>query len=444
MMDEKENPYPPPMLPGVDYQAFDEGFEPLVDLEHGILGHCKNFLTALEAALLKAKMIQIPELIVAHLCCYLGATTAVYLANQATPLEPAVIELMKQHADFSFSQFNQYPVNSSVKTQREKQNNVSQLRDNSPGSIVAQTVRLGRVIMDMMERLDSNRDITLTYSRKKQEALFCPQDEFFTFLIPLVNEQHYEWQETLNGKSIHYAINQLVIQIAWLVGYFSHLYHQPPHAGRYLEYGVPCITAYREHTNEFLKVIQAKGQVLTSMQVDSEEALDVDPKIKLLLHEIHALSSKTHADLPPAITPFQKETSIVQAGIEKLLIELMAEGMAVKVVLMSVFYFWFTLDAPLRVDDPAIFDDYSPLEEMGNIIDLVKTTASALPEPTLSSALKSLNAKMQTLKSNLPNPASFDDVPQDTVAYQSNKVNTAIHTLTSHYFKTRLSRGSYR
>lgn len=435
MIDETEKPYPQPMLPNVDYQTFDEDFEPLVDLEHGVLEHCQNFLKKLEHVLLDAKMIQVPELIVAHLCCYLGAITSVYVADKAKQLEPNILELMKQHADFAFTQFNQYPVNSSVNTQSEKQNNLAQLREHGPGSIVAQTVRLGRFIMDMMERLGSNRRLTLKYSHQKQEELFCPQNEFFVFLMPLINEQHHEWQETLDGKSINYAINQLAIQIAWLIGYFSHLDNQTPDAGRYLEYGLPCITLYREHTIEFLQAMRAKGQALTSMQTDSVDDPGVDPEIEFLLHEIHTLSSKTHADLPPAITTFQKKTAIVQAGIEKLLIELMAEGMAVKVVLMSIFYFWFTLDAPLRVEDPAVFDDYSPFDEMGNIIDLVKTTARALPEPKLSSELKMLNEKMQALKTSLPDPASLDEVDQDTVAYQSKKVNTAIHTLTSNYLK---------
>ena len=435
MIDEKEIPYLQPMLPNVDYQTFDESFEPLVNLEHGILEHCQHFLQKLEAVLLDAKMTQIPELIVAHLFCYLGASTTVYLAGKAKQLEPNIIELIKQHADFAFAQFNQYPVNSSANTQREKQHNLAQLREHSPGSIVAQTVRLGQFVMDMMERLSSNRRLTLKYSRQKQEELFCPQNEFFAFLIPLINEQHHKWQETLDGKTINYTINHFAIQIAWLIGYFSHLDNQAPNKGNYLEYGLPCITLYREHTDEFLQAMRAKDQVLTSMQVYSEDESDVNPKIHSLLHEIHALSSKTHADLPPAITKVQKEIAIVQAGIEKLLIELMSEGMAIKVVLMSVFYFWFMLDAPLRVEDPTIFDDYSPFDEMGNIIDLVKTTVRALPEPKLSSELKLLNEKMQALKSNLPDPASLDEVDQATVAYQSNKVNTAIHALTSDYLK---------
>ncbi len=104
------------------------------------------------------------------------------------------------------------------------------------------------------------------------------------------------------------------------------------------------------------------------MQADSEDEPSVDPEIASLLHKIHALSSKAHADLPPAMMQFQKETAIVQTGIEKLLIELMVKGMPFKVIFMSVFYFWFTLDVPLRVEDTAIFYDYLPFDEIGNIM----------------------------------------------------------------------------
>lgn len=337
--------------------------------------------------------------------------------------------ILPRHADFAFLQFTRYPVNASVETQQQKQENLARLRKNSPGSIVPQTLRLGRVIIDMLEHLRVSNTTPLSHSPKKQTELLCPQNDFFDFLLPLVNNQHHEWQETLNGKSIDYAINQLAIQIAWLIGCFSHLDNNPPDTGRYLEYGLPCITLYREHPNEFLNTLRAIGQAPTSTQGDHKDQSSVDADIVSLLHEVHVLSSKTHADLPPAITPFQKETAIVQAGIEKLLIELMAEGMGVKMVVMSVFYFWFTLDAPLCVEDPTVFD------EMDNIIDLVKTPVRALPEPTLSAELQLLNAKMQALKSNLPDLAPLDEGDQNSVAHQRNTVNTAIHTLTSDYLK---------
>jgi len=113
---------------------------------------------------------------------------------------------------------------------------LDRLKEDTPGSIVVQTLRLGRIIMDMMENLSNNR----SNLSKKQEDLICPQNEFFAFLIPLVNEQHEKWQEDLDGVSINHAINQLTIQIGWLVGYFSYL-DRKPNTNSYLKYGLPCI-----------------------------------------------------------------------------------------------------------------------------------------------------------------------------------------------------------
>ncbi len=109
--------------------------------------------------------------------------------------------------------------------------------------------------------------------------------------------------------------------------------------------------------------------------------------------------------------------------------------MEVKIIYMSLFYFWFTLDAPLRGIPVKSLNKLSPFEELGNIVSLIRKTTFELPDPEFSSNLKRLNSKMDRLKSNLRNPEDFDKVPQDQVQYQSARVNTAIHTLTSDYLK---------
>lgn len=191
-----------------------------------------------------------------------------------------------------------------------------------------------------------------------------------------------------------------------------------------------------DHTDKLLQAMLAKGKILTSIQLSRDDEKPIyDTETKLLLNEIQELSQKTYAEIPHAITKFQKETMIVQAGLEKLLIELMLEHMEVKVIYMSLFYFWFTLDAPLRGIPSESLNKLSPFEEIGNIVSLIRKTAFELPDPEFSADLKMLNSKMQSLKSNLPSPEDLDRVPQDLVEHQSAKVNTAIHTLTSDYLK---------
>ncbi len=428
MTKEKNIPYSQPMLSNVDYDELGIGLFSLTDLEYEVIQNCSDFLRKLEEALLGAKMVQIPEMVIVHLCCYLGATATIYNQDKSGDLEPEINKLLRQHAELSLSKFSHYLFNSNVNTQSLLLN---RLKEDTPGSIVAQTLRLGRIIMDMMENLSNSRSSLF----KKQKDLFCPQNEFFAFLIPLVNEQHKKWQEDLDGVSINYAINQLAIQIGWLTGYFSYL-DKKTNTNSYLEYCLPCIPLYMDHTEKLLQAMLAKGKILTSIQLsrDDEKPID-DTETKLLLNEIQELSQKTYAEIPHAITKFQKETMIVQAGLEKLLIELMLEHMEVKVIYMSLFYFWFTLDAPLRGIPSESLNKLSPFEEIGNIVSLIRKTAFELPDPEFSADLKMLNSKMQSLKSNLPSPEDLDRVPQDLVEHQSAKVNTAIHTLTSDYLK---------
>jgi len=98
--------YPLPMLPDVDYQQFDNHlFGSIVDLECGALEN-----------------------------------------HKAMALERSICTLLIKHANLAYSSFNKYPINDSVKRTQRKKDNLDLLREDSPGSIVAQTMRLGRII----------------------------------------------------------------------------------------------------------------------------------------------------------------------------------------------------------------------------------------------------------------------------------------------------------
>lgn len=427
MTEEKNIPYPQPMLSNVDYHNLDIACS-LTDLEYEAMQNCSDFLEKLEESLLSTKMVQTPGMIIIHLCCYLGITTTIYNYDNAKDLDPEISKLLQQHAEFSLSKFNHYLSNANANTQSLL---LSQLREDTPGSIVVQTLRLGRVIMDMMNNLSTHSSNLL----KKQEEFMCPQNEFFAFLMPLANEQHEQWQEELDGLSINNALNQLTIQIGWLIGYFSYL-DKKSNINSYLEYCLPCIPLYIDHTDKLLQAMIGQDQILTSMQSSTNAKNLIDETdTASLLHEIQELSEKTHAKIPPAENKLQKEVVIVKAGLEQLVIELILEPIEVKVIYMSLFYFWFTLDAPLRGIRAESLSQISPFEEIGNIIILIKETTFKLPDPEFSDDLNMLNSKMQNLKSNLSDPKDLDYVPEDQVEYQSNRVNTAIHTLTSNYLK---------
>jgi hypothetical protein len=72
--------YQAPMLEQVDYSEIEDddfGFS-LVDLEYDTMKNCCDFLEELKIVLMKEKLMQLPELLVAHLCAYLGALTTIH------------------------------------------------------------------------------------------------------------------------------------------------------------------------------------------------------------------------------------------------------------------------------------------------------------------------------------------------------------------------------
>lgn len=138
------------MLSSVDYDKLGIGLFSLTDLEYEVMQNCSDFLKKLEEALLRAKMVQNPEMIVVHLCCYLGATTTIYNQDKFGCLEPEINNLLRQHAELSLSKFNHYLSNSNTNTRSLL---FDRLKNDTLGSIVVQTLRLGRIIMDMIRNL---------------------------------------------------------------------------------------------------------------------------------------------------------------------------------------------------------------------------------------------------------------------------------------------------
>ena len=386
--------YQAKMLPKVNYKKIEKNFSfSLTYLEHRTMQDCCDFLEHLKVALIEEHLLQIPELLVAHLCAYLGTAITVHTVQEAEKLEPSIIELVKDQANAAYQHFNQFPINSTVKNNEQKKQTAESLRQTAPGSIVAQTMRLGRVMMDILEELDSHRqDHFKRRNQPKQTELMCSQEMLIKIMLLISSKKCAEWREQLDGLSDNYPLNQLAIQIGWLIGYFSHLDKKSPDKTRYFEYGLPIMSMYRDHV---YKLMETFANAKFEQEAEAEQS-----ETEALLSEIRSLSEKTHAQLPPAFNDFQKQIAIVQAGIEKTLLELMAQKYAIKIMLMSLFYFWYTLEAPLYADDPKSLDGEDSFLHMTAIIDLLKKTVRSLPTPTLTPEIKALNEKMQTILKN--------------------------------------------
>jgi hypothetical protein len=416
--------YKAPMLTEVDYTLIlddedDDSDFSLTELEAGILRDCRDFLTLLKTELFKENLMQVPELVIAHLCAYLGAVVTIHTVRHAEKLEPSVIKLIKHQANAAYELFNQHPINKTVKTQAQKKINIEHAREKAPGSIVVQTVRLGRTIMDMLEEL---RD----HFRRKQSDLFCSHETLIKLMMLVGSQKCAEWRKWLDGLSDYYVINQFAIQMGWLIGYFSHLDCKKPDDTQYFDYGLPIMTLFREH---IYKLMEAYAHA----EHAHKEAESME-----LMEEIHQLSEEAYKQRLPAVSDLQKQIAKVHANSEKILIDLMNQCLEIKIILMSVFYFWFILEGPLHTDHPESIDDEHPMEHMTVIIDLVKKTTLALPAPDLSSEIRALNEKMQTLKKHLFHPEQLDNVAHENVKEHTEQVNQAIHAMTCNYIKQKI------
>jgi hypothetical protein len=225
------------MLPEVNYDKLNEDsiFEDrLVDLEYETMTNMSDFIDALKELLLREKMIQPPEIMVSYLCAYLGFFAGAGLGkNKAGKLQPAINNLIEIQSGEVYKTFLKYNIQ---KTEGSNKN-LQAMRDASPGSIVAQTMRLGRVIGDTMQDLNFNRD-----TLKKQTQWFCPQVDLLKLLANQVDRNIRTWKDSSIAKPILHAVNQSAMQIAWLMGYFAYLDNEEP--TKYLEFGLPLVTKY--------------------------------------------------------------------------------------------------------------------------------------------------------------------------------------------------------
>ena len=242
-------PYPQSAsLPGVCYPDSEDSIfgDPLLDLEYTTLRHLERVADAIKSALIEEGMVQIPELLVAHCCAYLGYM-AVYTISleRATALEKPLTVLIQSQAQEAFVLFNKYPVNKGETSQ--KHDNLEQCRNQAPGSIIVQTVRLGRYLFDMMDELGIERSFR-SDNQSKQTAVFGSPDRLM--ILFKEHAQALKKESKREEKDITLYVNQTAIQIGYLMGYYGHFDGTPQD---YYEYGLPCIPLFIEYGHKFIK-----------------------------------------------------------------------------------------------------------------------------------------------------------------------------------------------
>ena len=71
-------------------------------------------------------------------------------------------------------------------------------------------------------------------------------------------------------------------------------------------------------------------------------------KLKRKIKQIVNLSQAIRAQEPQASTLHERQAAVAMAEVEKCINDLIMEKMPIRVIFLSLFYFWLKLEAPLR------------------------------------------------------------------------------------------------
>ena len=246
---QKRLPYPPSaFLPGVFYPDAEDSLfgDPVLDLEYTTLRHLEDLADAIKTALIEEGMIQAPEFLVSHFCAYLGYLSVDALGlERATALETPLLALVRLQAQEAFALFETYPVKNDEKQQNR--DNLEQCRRHAPGSMIVQTLRLGRYLFDMMGELKMERSFR-SGDTSKQTEMFCPIDRL---MIIFKRHAHDLRQASKDAeRDMVLDINQVAIQLGYLMGYYGHFDGTPQ---SYCEYGLPCVSLFMEYGHKFIQ-----------------------------------------------------------------------------------------------------------------------------------------------------------------------------------------------
>jgi hypothetical protein len=163
----------------------------------------------------------------------------------------------------------------------------------------------------------------------------------------------------------------------------------------------------------------------------------MDKNTSNLVNELAEIAQRIKSQEPTATTPLQIQAAIVMATLEKELVNLILEHMTIKIIFASLFYFWLILEAPLRGVSRKALDNWSmPLPEaVERIISVIETTLEPLPEHKPTADMEKLGARVNIMKSLVPDSEIDRQMSPEETRKQVTTVNTRIHTTTVDFFK---------
>ena len=429
----KKQNYSSEMLPGINYLDLsdDELDEELVDLECNTQEILCRLSEGIKEIMQDAGMITVDKLIVAHLSAYLGFISITELGEGKTKeIINQLIKIMTREAKHSYKLFLKFPITPNIKNKKIRSENFEKLRNTAPGSIAAQTVKLGRVIFDLMEELycakkESNNN-------EKQDEFFVPPIPFTILLKTLCNDVINDLNEYGDEKSVLYHINHTAVQIGWLIGYYNHL-NQSNDISSYVEYISITMKSYINFGIKFINI------PIEEMQMRYEEMENTDSEF--LIKEATRLSKKIKSSEPCPITKHERDAAIVMASMEKVLHDLIMEKIPCKIIVLSLFHFWITLEAPMRGVKNDSTGNLPPYKEnaIAELIGIIVKMLKQLPQYNETKTKKNLGKVINSLKSEI-SAYELDNVnlSRNELVAKTARVNERIYGKTCELLKQSL------
>lgn len=100
----------------------------------------------------------------------------------------------------------------------------------------------------MVQDLSFHENLYGEISRKKQTELFCDTNALFPLLTSLTHRAISKFED--ENIQMMYVVNQMIMQMGWLMGYFGHLDKKFPKM--YLDWGLACIELFRDLHDQLL------------------------------------------------------------------------------------------------------------------------------------------------------------------------------------------------
>lgn len=149
------------------------------------------------------------------------------------------------------------------------------------------------------------------------------------------------------------------------------------------------------------------------------------------------LSQQLRAKERAPTTPNEKQAAVIIEEFEKCLYDLIMEKMPVHIIQASIFYFWVTLEAPMRgVGQHKIGRWSMPLDKaIHKIMYTVQTTLNSLPDPEQSPEMQEFGDTVEGIKAHIPDDHFSQSLSREELTFCSTYINTRIHTVTSNFLK---------